>query len=47
MRKAEIVLSSRIIIMDVRISLNVKAIIHKPVNVLRGGNVSMYKALLE
>ena len=33
--------------MDVWISQNIKIVIYKPVDVLKSGNVSMYKALLK
>ena len=44
-RKTEIVPSSSAITMDVWVSQNIKIVIHKSVDVLKSGNVSMYKAL--
>ena len=43
----EIVPSSIVITMDVRVSQNIKIVIYKSVDVLKSGNVSMYKALLK
>ena len=45
--KTEIFPSSSVITMDVRVSQNIKIVIYKSVDVLRSGNVSMYKALLK
>ena len=47
-RKTEIVPSqSSVITMDVWVSQNIKFVIYKSVDVLKSGNVSMYKALLK
>ena len=46
-RKTEIVFSSSVVTMDVRVSQNIKIVIYKPVDVLKSGNVSMCKALLK
>ena len=46
-RKTAIVPSSRVITMDVWVSQNIKVVIYKSVDVLKSGNVSMYKAVLK
>ena len=45
-RKTEIVSSSSVKTMDVWLSQTIKIVIYKPMDVLKSGNVSMYKALL-